>query len=325
MLLTTNKPFLVLGRAGLDLYADPPGAETEHAERFSAELGGSAANIAVGIVRLGGKAALASAVSNDAVGRFTFNELKHYGVDTHYMRSIDGEARTSLAVVETRPQNTQSVIYRNNAADFHVTRNDIGLIDFAAFGALIVTGTCFAVEPSRAAHFHAMERARGMEMPVIMDIDYRPYSWASMEEACDVYCEAAVLADIIVGNDEELNVLAKDRGLEIAEEFANSSAQIVVYKMGARGSITFTRGHKFETGIFPVRALKPTGAGDAFLASLIMSLAMGETTEGAVRNGSAAAAIVVTRVGCAPAMPTWDELQDFLSNHTRMSDAHPAL
>ena len=68
-------------------------------------------------------------------------------------------------------------------------------------------------------------------------------------------------------------------------------------------------------GIFRTATLKPTGAGDAFLGNLVASLARGSGLEQAVLHGSAAAAIVVSRVGCAPAMPTREELDRFITFH----------
>ena len=120
-----GKGFLVIGRAGMDLYADPPGTRLEQATAFTAALGGSSANIAAGLCRLGCDAALVTCVSDDAVGRFCLNQLDAYGVDRRFVRSAGGEARNSLAVVETRLEDTQSVIYRNGAADFEMTKDDV--------------------------------------------------------------------------------------------------------------------------------------------------------------------------------------------------------
>lgn len=311
--------FLLLGRAGMDLYADPPGTEAEHAARFTTALGGSSANIAAGITRLGGGASLVSAVSDDAIGRFTLNELKKYGIDSVHIAVVSGGARNSLALVETRAENCQSVIYRNGAADFQVTDEQVRGIDLLPSGTFILTGTCLAMQPSRSASMLLIRRASKAGLPVILDIDYRPYSWTSRAEAAAICNEAAQLCDIIVGNDEEFALLAGEEGdsLVKAAGYASRPDRIVVHKMGARGSVTFAEGRSFETGIFKVAALKPTGAGDAFLASFCVSLASGHSIEDAVRRGSAAAAIVVTRVGCAPAMPTLAELDDFMLNHTQ--------
>jgi 5-dehydro-2-deoxygluconokinase len=311
--------FLVLGRAGMDLYADPPGTETEHAARFTSALGGSSANTAAGITRLGGAASLVSAVSDDAIGRFTLNELKKYGIKSDDVAIVSGEARNSLALVETRSENCQSVIYRNGAADFQVTKEHVRGIDLAPFGALILTGTCLAMQPLRGASLALIQRAIEADLPVILDIDYRPYSWVSRTEAAAICNEAAQLSDIIVGNDEEFALLAGEAGdsLMKAAEYASRPDRIIVHKMGERGAVTFADGKSFETGIFKVAALKPTGAGDAFLASFCASLAEGRSVETSVCRGSAAAAIVVTKVGCAPAMPTLAELEDFMLNHAQ--------
>ncbi len=308
--------FLVLGRAGLDLYADPPGTSIEHAHHFEAALGGSAANIATGIVKLGGTASLITAVSDDAVGRFTINQLQRYGIGTQYVHVVGGEARNSLAVVESRAENCQSVIYRNGATDFQISVDDAQSVAFVDFGALIVTGTALALEPSRSATFYAMERAREGDRPVVFDVDYRPYSWANAGEAAAICLRAAALSDIIIGNDVEFAVMAGGGdGLALARNLARSSAEMTVYKRGEKGCVTFTGGQSFETGIYQVTALKPTGAGDAFMAGFVTGLAEGLELSMSVKRGAAAAAIVVTRVGCAPAMPTQDDVEKFIATH----------
>ena len=312
-----QKNFLVIGRAGMDFYADPPGTRTEDASRFFACLGGSSANIGVALCRQGCAATLVTSVSDDAVGRFALNQLRHYGIDTRHVTSVGGETRNSLAVVETRVEDHQSVIYRNGAADFQMTPEHIDAIDFAAFGALITTGTVFAAEPSRSAAFHAFDRARRAGLPIIFDVDYRPYSWPSPEVASDVYSRAGAVCDIVVGNDDEFGFMAGgyDKGLAKARALSEDGVAIVVYKMGERGARTFADGAEIRTGIYPVKALKPTGAGDAFMGSFIAGLADDRDTRTAVLRGSAAAAIVVSKVGCAPAMPDTAELDRFIAEH----------
>ena len=94
--------FIIVGRAGMDFFPDPPGTATEDAEVFHAGLGGSSANIGAGICKLGGRAALVTRVSDDSVGRYCVNQLKRYGVDTRYVTPVGGEFRNSLAVYESR-------------------------------------------------------------------------------------------------------------------------------------------------------------------------------------------------------------------------------
>jgi 5-dehydro-2-deoxygluconokinase len=305
--------FLVVGRAGLDLYADPPGSEIETTTGFQAALGGSAANIAVAIARQGGTCSLLTAVSDDAVGRYTLNALAGYGVSTALVKTVGGEARNSLAVVETRAENCQSVIYRNGAADFELSELDAVAVDYDAFSAVIVTGTALAREPSRTATLKVLNLARAAGLVCIIDIDYRPYSWTSKDEALRVCSEAAKRCDIIVGNDDEFAVLAGHaNGLQYAENLAHGSMRMVVHKMGEKGCITFHNGERIETPVFSVKALKPTGAGDGFMGGFIAGLVAGNNVPDAVRRGAATAAIVVTKVGCAPAMPDTNEVENFM-------------
>ena len=132
-------------------------------------------------------------------------------------------------------------------------------------------------------------------------------------EAQAVCSEATSICDIIVGNDEEFVVLAGSQdGLALAEKLSQRMERIVVYKRGEKGCTTFSTEGRFDTPVYPVAALKPTGAGDAFMGGFISGLVAGIPLQEAVRRGAATAAIVVARVGCAPAMPNAAEVQVFM-------------
>ena len=292
-------------------------AQTEHATDMFVAMGGSSANIAAGLVKLGLSADLVTCVSDDAVGRYCLNQLDSYGVGRTHVRTIQGEERTSLAVYETRVDDHQSVIYRNNAADFQMSLQDVETIDYSNFTALITAGTVFAAEPSRSAAFRAFELAQKAGLPIIFDVDYRPYSWPSPTVAADVLSRAANMADVIVGNDEEFGFMAGgiEKGRAKARALAHSTCEIVVYKMGQHGAVTYTATEEIPTGIYPANAVKPTGAGDSFMAGFMAALAEDADLKTAILRGSACASIVVAKPGCAPAMPNSDELNSFLNNH----------
>ncbi|MBC7735637.1 MAG: 5-dehydro-2-deoxygluconokinase [Candidatus Saccharibacteria bacterium] len=308
--------FVIIGRVGMDLFT-APGLAMDQVDGFTVDIGGSAANIAVGIVKLGGQASLVTRVADDAVGRFCVGKLARYGVGTQHVVPIGGEARNSLAVYESRVAGHQSVIYRNGAADFGMTVADVEAVDYSQFGAMITAGTVFAAEPSRTATFRAIDLARAAGLPIIFDVDYRPYSWPNPQIAAEVLSRAGAMSDVIVGNDDEFGFMAGDKaaGLAMARNLARAQAAIVIYKMGEQGAVTFQGGSEFRTGIYPVTALKPTGAGDSFLAGFLTGLAGGQDLSAAVLRGAACAAIVVGRPGCAPAMPDQADLDRFLSDH----------
>ena len=309
--------FLIIGRAGIDIYPDPPGTKTENAKKFVTHLGGSSANIAVALTKLGGKCHLLTCVSDDALGRLAVNQLNQYGVDTSLVRYVKGESRISFAIVETTIKDHQSIIYRNNAADLEMSKEDINKIDYKNFSSIIVTGTSLAAEPSRSATLEALNTAKKNNLAIILDIDYRPYTWGSLQEASRTYLKVAEISDIVIGNDDEFGVMAEDynEGIKLAQKLSKSTASIVIYKKGEQGSITFAENEKIKTGIFQVHALKPTGAGDAFMGVFISSLLNKKSIKDSVIYGSAAAAIVVTKVGCSPAMPGKEELKLFLKEN----------
>ena len=314
--LTLNR-FAVLGRVGMDLMADPPGTRIEEARAFTTAIGGSAGNIAAALARQGAGAALISCVSDDAVGRFCAAELGRYGVDTTHLRATGGEARNSLALTETRAPDCQTVLYRNGAADFALTADDIDRIDFTPFGALVVTGTALARDPSRSATFAAIAKARAAGAVTVLDVDYRAYSWSSRQEAAATCLMAAQACDITIGNDDEFALMAASyaEGPTLACHLASQGALFTVYKRGADGCTTHSAGKSFDTPIFPVTALKPTGAGDGFMGGLLAALAQGAPLPTAVQRGAATAAIIVSGLGCAPASPDRATLDAFLRQH----------
>ena len=305
--------FLIIGRAGVDIYPDPPGTKTENATHFVTHLGGSSANITVALNKLGANCQLLTSVSDDALGRLSINQLKSYNVDTSLITFKKDESRISFAIVESRVEDHQSIIYRNKASDLLMNKEDIDAVNFKNFSCLIFTGTCLASDPSRSAIFYAIKKAKENNIPIVLDIDYRPYTWSSDKEASEIYIKASKNCDILIGNDDEFGILANDynKGFQYAKELAKELS-IIIYKKGEKGSITFYDNKQIKKGIFPVKALKPTGAGDAFMGSFIGGLLNNKNIEESVEYGSASAAIVVTKVGCAPAMPTQNEIEEFM-------------
>jgi 5-dehydro-2-deoxygluconokinase len=316
--LTRPLAAIVVGRAGMDLYPLPDGSKTERAEQFAAEIGGSAGNIAVALSRQGHAAALLGPLSDDPVGRFVRRHLARFGVDTSRCRAIGGEHRTSLAICETRRDDSETVFYRNSAVDLQLRADDFDAAFIGSAAVLIVTGTALAAEPSRTAALEALNLARAAGSFTILDVDHRPVSWPSNEEAMRIYALAASRCDAVVGNDDEFAVIAGDtaQALAAASGFVRQGGRFAIFKRGSAGSVTITAERTFETGIFGVDVKKPFGAGDAFLGNLVGALLRGQLLEPAVRQASAAAAYVVARRGCAFAMPTAAELDSFSLTHS---------
>ena len=310
-------PVYCLGRAGMDLYPEPAGVITEEAESFTADMGGSAGNIAVALARQGAAAGLLTVFSDDQVGRFVLRKCAEYDVDTQYCRTQSGLCRNSLAIAETKPIDAAVVIYRNQAADLQLAAEDVLCVDYREAGGLVITGTALSGEPSATAVSTAVTAASEAGCPVIIDIDYRANAWPTAAAAAERMAAEIARADIVVGNDEEFAVLCggnKSKGIDLARTLA-ADGRLVFYKMGEKGCLTLYRDRESRTGIYPVKLAKPFGAGDAFLGNVLARLGRDADIGAAVLHGSAAAAFVVARTGCASAMPDAEQLNRFMQQN----------
>ena len=308
-----GRAVLVVGRAGMDIYPVPDGTRIEDAAELVTDVGGSSGYIAVSIDKQGCGVILMSALSQDGVGRFVDRSLRDYGVDTRYCHWTEGLERTSLAMAESTTDSPNVVIYRNDAADLAITPAHADDVDLDVLGAIIITGTALSREPSRGACEQLLARAQAAGCPVILDLDYRVQAWQTTAEAREVLLSMARRVDMPVGNNEEFDLIAGGSGgRDLAIALAGDGA-LVLYKMGEGGCDILEAGTSTHVGIFRVVPLKPFGSGDAFLGTLTASLAGGGDIEAAVARGAAAAAIAVSRRGCARAMPDAAEIDTLMS------------
>ena len=306
---------LVLGRAGLDLYPQIDGGKVKDAESFTADMGGSAGNIAVALGIASSdensvsnqshqvnKVGLISALSQDPVGDFVRQRLHAHHVDTGLVQTTQSDARTSLAIAEVRPEDCEVVIYRNNAADLQLHLTEALIAAVKASQHLVITGTALIAEPSRSTSIKLMQTAQQANTMVWFDLDYRPWNWPDIATTREIYTEAANLANVIIGNEEECAVL--NDTLDVLIRQCRSQKQVLLMKRGDDGSCLFLPKKQLNSGVYPTQPLKPYGAGDAFLGNLIHHYSQNQDWQAAIAHGSAAASIVVATRGCASAMPT---------------------
>ena len=135
-------------------------------------------------------------------------------------------SRCSLAIAESRPDDANVVIYRNNASDMQLSQAHVSRIDFDGVAALVLTGTALSDGPSDRALETLAEAAQKAKKPVILDVDYRASAWQSSAVAAERTLNFTRKCDMIFGNDEEFALLATSRdradgdGLALAREMA---------------------------------------------------------------------------------------------------------
>ncbi|MEC7941776.1 MAG: 5-dehydro-2-deoxygluconokinase [Pseudomonadota bacterium] len=312
---------IVLGRAGVDLYAAEANTSMDQVSGFRKFVGGSAANIAIAMSRLGKHVGMISCVSDDPFGQYVLAYLDANGIDLSQISLDDKGSRTSVAFTEMKPEDCSVLIYRNGASDLTIKPENIDVDYIASSKVLVVTGTALSQSPSREAALLAIQYARRHNTLVVLDLDYRPYSWRHQVDAALYYQLAVGLSDIVIGNREEFNVMEtlmhsgnQDDDVTAKHVLQHQHTQVVVVKAGELGCKVYCRdGTRFEQGIFRVKVNKPFGSGDAFAGALLSHLIAGGSLEEGVRLGSGAAAINVASDNCTEAMPTLDKLTSFLN------------
>jgi 5-dehydro-2-deoxygluconokinase len=309
---------VVLGRIGYDLYALEHHRPLPEVERFERKLGGSSANMAVGLARLGLRVGMVSALGDDALADYLLGFLRAEGVETTHVRRVAGY-NTSLCLTEVSPPDRfPQVFYRREAAD---TRVSVGPreLDYARSARLFVTnGTSLAAEPSRQATLDTLAAARAAGARTVLDVDYRASSWPSPAEAGRQARRALPSVAVVVGNEDELELLTGERDpARQVRAVLDGGVSLLVRKLGARG----VEAHSAEGSSFSppiaVEVVSTIGAGDGFAAGFLYALFRGKPLPECLRTGNAAAAVVVSRVGCSDAMPYEREIESLLARAPR--------
>ena len=304
-----NVDVLTFGRSGVDVYPLQVGVGLEDVETFGKFLGGSTANVSVAAARLGRSAAIITGVGDDPFGRFVRRELVRLGVaDTHVVTST--EYPTPVTFCEIFPPDDFPLYFyrRPKAPDLQIRPEDLDEDAIRDAGVFWVTVTGLSEEPSREAH-HAALAARGSRTHTVLDLDYRPMFWDSVEHARTEVQKVLDQVTVAVGNREECEVAVGETDPErAADALLDAGVQLAVVKQGPRGVLAKTRTERVVSPAIPITPLNGLGAGDSFGGSLAHGLLAGRPLEELLLNANAAGAIVASRLECSTAMPTQDEV-----------------
>ncbi len=310
---------ILLGRVAVDLNPVDYYCPLSKSTTFKRYLGGSPANIAVGLARLGKKCGFFARVSDDELGTFVENFFKNEGIDcSHITRCTNGE-KIGLTFTEIKSETESSItMYRNEAADLKLDVADIDEEYIKQTKALLISGTSLCESPSREAALKATLLAKKNNIPVIFDIDYRAYNWKSMDEIAIYYSAVAEKADIILGSREEFDLTEKFIGLDGTDESSakywhSKNAKIVIIKHGKEGSTAYTNdGNSYTIRPFPVKLLKSFGGGDGYASAFLYGILEGWDMWDALEFGSASAAMLVASHACSQDMPCVDAVKEFI-------------
>lgn len=316
-----NKEFdlILLGRVAVDLNPVDYYCPLNESTTFKRYLGGSPANIAVGLARLGKKCGFFARVSDDQLGTFVTDYFDNEGIDTSHIKRCENGEKIGLTFTEIKSETESSIVmYRNEAADLKLHVDDIDEDYINRAKAILISGTALAESPSREAALKAVALAKKNGVPIIFDIDYRAYNWKNSDEIAIYYSSVAREADIILGSREEYDLTEKfikpnmtDK--ETATYWHSQNAKIVIIKHGKEGSTAYTNdGESFSIKPFPVKLLKSFGGGDGYASAFLYGIFEGWEIIDALEFGSASAAMLVASHACSQDMPSVDAVKEFI-------------
>lgn len=305
---------LTVGRCGVDIYPLQVGRSLEEVETFGKFLGGSPTNVAVATARYGHSAATVTGVGDDPFGRFVCQEMRRLNVDPQYVVT-NPDYRTPVTFCEIfPPDNFPLYFYRSpSAPDLELGIEDIPLSAVKEAKILWLTSTGISVEPTRSAHFYAMQE-RGQicsaeQRWTMADLDYRPAFWES-EQAARNHMQAMLeYCNVAIGNIEECRIAVGEEDPErAADALLDRGVEIAVVKQGPHGTLAKTRSRRVFVPVTKVQVHNGLGAGDAFGGAFCHAVLQGWDLAKSVTFASAAGAIVASRLECATAMPTESEV-----------------
>ncbi|MFC7020807.1 MULTISPECIES: carbohydrate kinase family protein [Haloarcula] len=308
---------LVAGDTLVDLLPDEPGPPGE-AGGYTPNFGGSGANVALALDRLGVSPTFWTRLADDDFGTFLRGHLYDSAIPpTHVV--TDPDARTTLAVVSHDADGDRSFnFYRGDGADTRMQAGEVPDATLAETDWVHTTGVTLSVESSRTATLDLQERASGTAT-VSLDPNWRPEMWHSRQEYAAVVRGALGNVDVLKASAEDLGPAGfdDDDPAAVAEAVTALGPHTVVLTRGSDGAICFGTDESPVPGLvehpgYDVDTVDATGAGDVFLAGFIASLTSGvRDPERLLGLANAAGAVATTRPGAVSALTGLEEIREF--------------
>jgi sugar/nucleoside kinase (ribokinase family) len=289
-----------------ELLIDFIGTETTdsllQATGFQRFQGGSPANMAANMARLGGKVALVSAVGNDNLGEFLITEIAKTGINTDYIVKSSSQPTTIVVVSKTAgtPDFTAYRMADKMLEPHHLPDNLLAESSF-------FHTTCFALsqEPAQSSIVDAAQRASKLGCQVSIDCNYAPSIWPDRKQAWQVigkYCNAGAFVKLSEDDAERLYSYKVDHE-QIIHDFHEMGASLVCLTLGGDGAfISYNNGeNSFRLFGKPVEVVDATGAGDAFWSGFLTAFLDGKPIADCAEAATKMAILKLGHLGPLPA------------------------
>lgn len=302
------------GELLIDFVALESGVSVGDASGFIKAPGGAPANVAVAVQRLGESAAFLTQVGDDPFGHHLAGVLAAEGIDVSGI-SYSTEARTMLAFVSLAADGERDfMFYRHPSADMLMRPEDVAYNVIDGNKVFHFGSISMIEEPSRSATLAAVAHARTRDLMISYDPNLRLPLWSSAEAAKEGMLTGLNYANILKVSEEELEFLT---GGDNVTPLWRDGLRIIIVTAGAKGATVYTRNDSYYAPGFKVKSIDTTGAGDGFVAGVLVKLLehgedYAEHMPQIVRFANAVGALTTTKKGAIPGLPTRSAVESFL-------------
>lgn len=288
--------------------------------------GGEAANVAVGIARLGTHSAFIGKVGNDSFGRFLTEELARHDVNVCGI-VFDEDHKTRLAFISlTATGERDFEFWEQHPAGEHLKYAEVRMDSITRSRMVNIGALLLLKEPSRSAAFRIAAAARMKRCAITFDPNLRLALWKSRKEAQQVTLKMITISNILRMNEDEGKFLTGSSSLRgMAKKIRKLGPELVVITRGSKGCYFQTADAEGLVPGFQVRTVDTTGCGDGFFAGLLHQLASipdipslsSRQLTSMCRYANAVGALTSLKRGAVPGMPRNSEVKRLLRARTR--------
>ncbi len=285
---------------------------TEYTDGFDCDtykrfFGGSPANIAMNVKKLGLNSTIICSVGRDALGFFLISEMKKQGLDTAYVQIVD--APTSMVLLNKSKSSPMPIFYRG--ADYKIEFQksmeelikETKIVHFSTWS--------LSKEPSRSTVKKIIKLAKDNGVIIGFDPNYHPALWKDEYEG--VSCVKNIIKDVDVikpSVDDAKRLFGYCTTDEYIKKFIDLGAKLVIMTMGEDGLIASNGEKVFRLDSIADEVVDTTGAGDAFWSGFYAAIIRGYNLEEAIKLGNASSAYKLKYTGAVVDFPSLETLKE---------------
>lgn len=297
---------LAVGELLIDMISEEYG-DNMKGDSYHKYFGGSPANIAMNVKKLGINSYIASAVGADGFGKFLIEHLNSAGIDVSCIQQVDYS--TSMVLLTKSKSSPIPIFYRE--ADYHMKYTPE--LENAIMNSKIVHFSCWPLsrQPVRATMERVIKEAGKHNCLIGFDPNYHPMLWEKDEDGVEYVKSIIGKVDIVKPSEDDAERLfGRDTPENQIMKFLKLGAKLVVMTLGSKGALVSDGKETWKFDSMAEEVVDTTGAGDTFWSGFYAAIVKGDTIREALKLGFAVSAYKLKYVGAVVDLPGLEKIKE---------------